>query len=144
MSRAAVARRVLLGLVAVVVVAALVLGVVVWSTVRESLPSSEGEARLPGLSGDVTVLRDESGIPHLFGDSIDDLARAQGYVHAQERFFEMDLRRHITAGRLSELVGSAGLETDKVIRTMRQTGQDMSSKYKETARGGLAVNIIEC
>ena len=108
----------LLGIVAVVVVAAIVLGVVVWSTVRESLPTSEGEATLPGLSADVTVLRDDSGIPHLFGDSIDDLARAQGYVHAQERFFEMDLRRHITAGRLSELVGSAGLETDRVIRTM--------------------------
>ncbi len=118
MSRAAVARRVLLGVVAVVVVAAVVLGVVAWSTVRESLPSTEGEARLPGLSADVTVLRDDSGIPHLFGDSLDDLFRAQGYVHAQERFFEMDLRRHITAGRLSELVGSAGLETDKVVRTM--------------------------
>ena len=108
----------LLGVVAAVVVAAVVLGVVVWSTVRSSLPTTEGEATLPGLSADVTVLRDGSGVPHLFGDSIDDLARAQGYVHAQERFFEMDLRRHITAGRLSELVGSAGLETDKVIRTM--------------------------
>ncbi len=118
MSRASVVRRVLLGLVAVVVVAALVVGFVVRSMVRESLPATSGEATLPGLSADVTVLRDGSGIPHLFGDSVDDLASAQGYVHAQERFFEMDLRRHITAGRLSELVGSAGVETDSVIRTM--------------------------
>ena len=50
-------------------------------------------------------MRDDSGIPHIFGDSLTDLVRAQGYVHAQERFFEMDLRRHVTAGRLSELVG---------------------------------------
>jgi penicillin amidase len=104
--------------VAAVVVAAVVLGFVVRSTIRESLPATSGESVLPGLSADVTVMRDGSGIPHLFGDTIEDLFRAQGYVHAQERFFEMDLRRHITAGRLSELVGSAGLETDKVIRTM--------------------------
>ena len=89
-------------------------------------------------------MRDDSGIPHVYGDSMTDLARAQGYVHAQERFFEMDLRRHITAGRLAELVGADGLDTDKVIRTMRDTGADMKAKYKETSRGGLAVNVIEC
>lgn len=118
MSRVAVVRRVLLGLLALVVVAALVAGFVVVSAIREPLPRTTGEATLPGLAGDVTVMRDASGIPHLYGDSLTDLARAQGYVHAQERFFEMDLRRHVTAGRLSELVGSAGLDTDKVIRTM--------------------------
>jgi penicillin G amidase len=106
------------GLVAVVVVAAVVVGVVVVSAVRDPLPTTSGEASLPGLDGDVTVLRDDSGVPHLFGDSITDLARAQGYVHAQERFFEMDLRRHITAGRLAELVGSSGVEADTVIRTL--------------------------
>ncbi|MBM6402131.1 penicillin acylase family protein [Phycicoccus sonneratiae] len=118
MSRLVVARRVLLGLIAFVVVAALVGGVVVVRAVRDSLPTHSGEATLPGLSAAVTVKRDGSGIPHIYGDSVTDLARAQGYVHAQERFFEMDLRRHITAGRLSELVGSAGVETDKVVRTM--------------------------
>ncbi len=118
MSRVAVVRRVLLGLLALLVVGALVAGFVVVSAVREPLPRTSGEATLPGLAGDVTVLRDQSGIPHLYGDSLTDLARAQGYVHAQERFFEMDLRRHVTAGRLSELVGAAGLDADKVIRTM--------------------------
>jgi penicillin G amidase len=117
-SRVVVVRRVLFGLLAVVVVLALVASVVVVSAVRDSLPKTQGTATLPGLSGDVTVMRDGSGIPHLFGDSVTDLARAQGYVHAQERFFEMDLRRHITAGRLSELVGKDGIETDEVIRTM--------------------------
>ncbi|HYN68292.1 MAG TPA: penicillin acylase family protein [Ornithinibacter sp.] len=118
MSRVVIARRVLYGLLAVVVVVALVAGVVVVSAVRDSLPRTSGSAELPGLTADVTVMRDGSGIPHIFGDSLTDLARAQGYVHAQERFFEMDLRRHVTAGRLSELVGKDGLETDKVIRTM--------------------------
>ncbi|MEO6789589.1 MAG: penicillin acylase family protein [Ornithinibacter sp.] len=118
MSRAKVIRRSLLGLLAVVVVLALVAGVVVVTAVRDSLPRTSGEVALPGLDATVSVLRDDSGIPHIYGDSITDLARAQGYVHAQERFFEMDLRRHITAGRLAELVGKPGLETDKVIRTM--------------------------
>jgi penicillin G amidase len=117
-SRAKVVRRTVAGLVAAVVVATFVGSVVTISTIRDSLPSHTGEARLPGLDRDVTVLRDGSGIPHLYGDSLTDLARAQGYVHAQERFFEMDLRRHVTAGRLAELVGNAGLESDKVVRTM--------------------------
>ncbi|TXQ41545.1 penicillin acylase family protein, partial [Escherichia coli] len=56
--------------------------------------------------------------PQIYGDSVTDIARAQGFVHAQDRFFEMDLRRHVTSGRLSEPVGDAGLETDKVIRPM--------------------------
>ncbi len=113
-----VARRVLLGLLALVLVASLVATVVVVSAVRDSLPTTSGEATLPGLGSAVTVMRDDSGIPHIYGDSITDLARAQGYVHAQERFFEMDVRRHVTAGRLSELVGADGLDADKVIRTM--------------------------
>ncbi|MBM6402636.1 penicillin acylase family protein [Phycicoccus sp. CSK15P-2] len=125
----------LLGLVAAVVVAAVVAGVVVVSAARDSLPTRSGEASLPGLGADVEVLRDGSGIPHIYGDSITDLARAQGYVHAQERFFEMDLRRHVTAGRLSELVGSAGFETDKVIRTMgwrRVAEQELPTLEPET------------
>ncbi len=100
------------------VVAAVVAGVVVVSAVRAPLPKTSGTADLPGLGAEVSVLRDDSGIPHIYGDSLTDLARAQGYVHAQERFFEMDLRRHVTAGRLAELVGPDGLESDKVIRTM--------------------------
>jgi len=117
-SRVVVARRVLFGLLAVVVVVALVAGVLVVNTVRASLPRTSGTADLPGLTGTVTVMRDGSGIPHIFGDSLTDIARAQGYVHAQEQFFQMDLRRHITAGRLSELVGEDGVETDTVIRTL--------------------------
>ncbi|MGL5817424.1 MAG: penicillin acylase family protein [Phycicoccus sp.] len=111
-------RRVVLGLGVMVLVGAVVASVVVVTAVRDSLPRTTGEVSLPGLGADVTVLRDDSGIPHLYGDSLTDLARAQGYVHAQERFFEMDLRRHVTAGRLSELVGEAGVESDTAIRTM--------------------------
>jgi len=113
-----VARRAALVLAGILVVAALVVSVVGVSLVRRSFPQTEGEIKVPGLSGKVDVLRDERGVPQIYGDSLTDIARAQGFVHAQDRFFEMDLRRHVTSGRLSELVGDAGLETDKVVRTM--------------------------
>ncbi|HEX8781214.1 MAG TPA: penicillin acylase family protein, partial [Nocardioides sp.] len=96
-----------LGLVLVLVLL-LVAGVVV---TRRPLPQTEGRAELPGLAGEVEVVRDAHGIPRLYGDSDEDLVRAQGYVHAQERFYEMDVRRHVTAGRLAELFGEPALET---------------------------------
>ena len=118
MSPLRVARRAALALIGVIVVAALVLSVVGVSLVRRSFPQTEGKITVPGLAAEVDVLRDDRGIPQIYGDSLTDIARAQGFVHAQDRFFEMDLRRHVTSGRLSELVGEAGLETDKVVRTM--------------------------
>ena len=94
------------------------LGGIAWNQVQRTMPTTEGSLELDGLSAPVTVIRDEQGVPSIYADTVGDLMRAQGYVHAQDRFFEMDLRRHITAGRLSEMVGEPGLETDKVIRTM--------------------------
>ncbi|WP_248580373.1 penicillin acylase family protein [Nocardioides sp. InS609-2] len=98
-----------------VLIAALVVG---WVFYCKPLPQTDGEIDVPGLSARVEVIRDDMGIPQIYADSDDDLMRAQGFVHAQERFFEMDVRRHITAGRLSEMFGETGLETDKFIRTM--------------------------
>ena len=85
---------------------------------RQSLPQTSGRVQLDGLGADVTVVRDARGVPQIYADSADDLFRAQGFVAAQDRFFEMDFRRHVTAGRLSELVGSAGVATDRVVRTL--------------------------
>lgn len=105
--------------VALALVIALVAATVLaTSWVRRPFPTTSGEIAIPGLSGPVEVLRDEQGVPHIYADTADDLAMAQGFVHAQDRFFEMDLRRHITAGRLAELVGEAGLDADKVTRTL--------------------------
>jgi penicillin amidase len=105
--------------VVVVLVLLLVAGLVTgFMLTHRPLPQTTGQLEVPGLAGEVTVVRDEHGIPQLYGDSMDDLMRAQGYVHAQERFYEMDIRRHLTAGRLSELFGDTALETDKFIRTM--------------------------
>jgi len=85
-------------------------------TVKRSWPQTTGERALPGLHGTVDVLRDERGITNVYADNPDDLFYAQGYVHAQDRFYEMDFRRHITSGRLSEMFGKSQLDTDKFLR----------------------------
>jgi penicillin amidase len=85
-------------------------------TVRRSFPQTTGEISLAGLSAPVDVLRDARGIPQLYADTPEDLFFAQGYVHAQDRFYEMDVRRHITAGRLSEMFGASQVDTDRFLR----------------------------
>ncbi|MFD7310642.1 penicillin acylase family protein [Promicromonospora sp. NPDC059942] len=90
-----------------------------WLTARRPLPEHSGEVQVEGLSADVRVSRDAQGVPQIYADTAEDLFRAQGYVHAQDRFFEMDYRRHVTAGRLAELVGNNAdaIQADKVTRT---------------------------
>jgi len=117
-SRAKAARRISLSVVVLVVIAIVVATVVGVSLIRRPLPQTSGELSVSGLTAKVTVLRDNQGVPQIYADNAQDLFRAQGYVAAQDRFFQMDLRRHITAGRLSEMVGKVGLQTDRVIRTL--------------------------
>ena len=113
--------------VAVLVVLALLAGLLTGVVlVRRSFPQTTGEVELPGLTGTAEVVRDDHGIPQIYADTTEDLMRAQGYVHAQERFYEMDVRRHATAGRLSEMFGAKTLETDAYVRTMgwRRVAED--------------------
>lgn len=112
------AGRVGLGLVILVVFVVVAVAVVLTGVVRQSWPQTNGQIQLNGLGANVEVVRDAQGVPQIYADTSADLFRAQGFVAAQDRFFEMDFRRHVTAGRLSEMVGSGGLETDKVVRTM--------------------------
>ena len=88
---------------------------------RQSLPQTEGEIRLAGSSGlsaPVEILRDRYGIPHIFAASLDDASFAMGYVHAQDRLWQMEMSRRIAAGRVAEVVGPGGLETDRFLRTL--------------------------
>lgn len=87
-------------------------------TMRSSFAQTRGEITITGLDADVRVLRDDLGIPQIYATTDHDLFMAQGFVHAQDRFWEMDFRRHVTAGRLSELFGESQLETDKFLRTI--------------------------
>jgi len=86
--------------------------------VRASYPDYDGATKLAGLSAPVDVYRDSHGVPQVYANTPTDLFRAQGYLHAQDRFWEMDFRRHVTAGRLAELFGESQVETDVYLRTM--------------------------
>ncbi|KPI00880.1 peptidase S45 penicillin amidase [Actinobacteria bacterium OV450] len=117
-------------LIVLVLVLALLVGFgygTYWSmdNIRASFPQATGTLKVPGLTGTVEVKRDSHGIPQLYADNDDDLFRAQGFVHAQDRFWEMDVRRHMTSGRLSEMFGAGQVETDAFLRTLgwRQVAQ---------------------
>ena len=113
--------RTALVVVAVVLVLALLVGfVVVALVVRRPLPDVQGSQTLDALGAEVEVSRDARGVPAIVAETPRDLFVAQGYVSAQDRFFEMDYRRHVTAGRLAELVGAdqAAIDADSVIRTL--------------------------
>ncbi|MEV0186716.1 penicillin acylase family protein [Streptomyces sp. NPDC050625] len=88
------------------------------STVRASFPQTTGSITLQGLSGPVDVKRDGYGIPQIYASSDEDLFMAQGYVQAQDRFYEMDVRRHMTSGRLSEMFGKGQVGNDEFLRTL--------------------------
>jgi penicillin G amidase len=88
------------------------------ANVGKSFPETSGRLMVSGLKGQVEVQRDSYGVPHIYADNPEDLFAAQGYVQAQDRFYEMDFRRHLAAGRLSELFGASQVETDAYIRTL--------------------------
>ncbi|MGW2700757.1 penicillin acylase family protein [Streptomyces sp. NPDC001340] len=88
------------------------------STVRASFPQTTGSITLQGLSGPVDVKRDGNGIPQIYASSDEDLFMAQGFVQAQDRFYEMDVRRHMTSGRLSEMFGKGQVKSDEFLRTL--------------------------
>ncbi len=71
-----------------------------------------------GLNGSVEVIRDRFGVPHIYADTPEDLFFAQGFVHAQDRFFQMEFWRRIGQGRLAELFGPSALAQDRFIRTL--------------------------
>ncbi len=103
---------------AVLVVGSLLVAGGLWAA-RRSVPTLDGDVRLPGLSAPVAVDRDALGIAMLHGENRLDVARALGFVHGQERFFEMDVTRRSAAGELSELVGKVTLERDEGRRRHR-------------------------
>lgn len=98
----------------------------------KSFPQIDGEIKLEGLNGPVDIYRDKMGIPHIYASTPHDLFFAQGYVHAQDRFWQMDAWRHIGSGTLSEMFGKGQVETDTFLRSLgwRQTAEQ---EYAELA-----------
>jgi penicillin amidase len=87
-----------------------------WLAVRASLPRIDGEAPLAGLSAPVAIERDAAGAPVIRGATRADVARATGYAHAQDRFFQMDLLRRTGAGELAALLGAGLVDVDRKLR----------------------------
>lgn len=85
--------------------------------VRSRLPTISGTLPLEGLDGDVRVIRDNWGIPHIYAENELDAFRALGFTAAQDRIFQMDVHRRLANGQLSEIVGEAGLPSDRLART---------------------------
>ncbi|MGW5326306.1 penicillin acylase family protein [Streptomyces sp. NPDC004014] len=107
------------------------------STVRASFPQTKGSITLDGLSGPVDVKRDGNGIPQIYASSDEDLFMAQGYVQAQDRFYEMDVRRHLTSGRLSEMFGKSQVKNDEFLRTLgwdRVAKQEYDTKLSASTK----------
>ncbi|MBC8098005.1 MAG: penicillin acylase family protein, partial [Armatimonadetes bacterium] len=101
---------------------------------RGMLPQLDGEARLPGLSAEVTVKRDAWGVPHIYASSASDLFAAQGYIQAQDRWWQMEFARATGDGRLQELTGKNAdlMGSDVFIRTIgwrRAAERDLRETY---------------
>jgi len=110
-------RGVLIALAAVAGVAIILVGAWLVLT-RMSFPRVRGTQKLEGLSAPVTIQRDRYGVPHIYARTSKDLFFAEGYVHAQDRFWQMEFCRRIGEGRLSELFGKSQLQTDIFLRTL--------------------------
>lgn len=85
---------------------------------RRSWPVTRGELQVAGLQALVEIYRDRWGVPHIYAQNAEDLFFAQGYVHAQDRLWQMDFQRRIGHGRLSEVLGEATVKTDRFLRTI--------------------------
>lgn len=103
---------------------------------NKSKPVIDGELAVTILDQDVTVTRDEKGVPHIFAKTDADLYRAQGYVQAQDRLFQMDLARRQASGRLSEIIGEATINTDKHFLTfsLRDAAEKSLAAYDDESK----------
>jgi len=116
------------------------LGVVVVIGLNMYLSSTkaiiEGELAMQVLDSDVKVVRDADGVPHIKAQSDADLYRAQGFVQAQDRLFQMDLARRQASGRLAEVVGASAIDTDKFFLTfsLRDAAEKSYDGYSDEAK----------
>ncbi len=107
--------KVFLGILVVLVV----IVAVGWLYVTHNpFPKTKGKLAIPGLQAPVEVIRDDMGVPHIYASNVHDLFLAQGFVHAQDRFWQMEFWRRVGAGRLSEILGKSAINTDRFIRTV--------------------------
>src|SRR6266581_364899 len=106
-------------------------------SVRRPLPRKKGHLVFSGIHEPVEIIFDRYGVPHIYAANEDDLYFAQGYIHAQERLWQMELNRRIGAGRLCEIFGAVALEADRFSRRLgmhRSAAQDAANLSTNAAR----------
>ncbi|MEK6757113.1 MAG: penicillin acylase family protein [Bacteroidota bacterium] len=86
--------------------------------ITKSFPTTSGSVDVPGLRASVKIFRDEYGVPHIIAESEEDAYFAVGYVHAQDRLWQMELMRRAGQGRLAEVLGEPALKIDRMFRTL--------------------------
>ena len=120
-------KRVILGLIALVLV--LVIGIYFYLLTTK--PTYSGTLKLDGLKAEVEVLYDDFGVPHIYAQHEEDAYYALGYVHAQDRLFQMEMIRRAASGRLSEILGPDLLKVDKLFRTLgiNQFAKENAKKF---------------
>lgn len=114
-------KTILISLFSLIIIVCVAGAVIIFRIKHEAIPRYKGEIVAPGLVSDVTVYRDERGMPHIYAVNEHDLYFSVGYVTAQERLWFMDLIRRATTGRLSEVLGDKLVETDKFSRCLKMT-----------------------
>ena len=130
-------RTVLRSLLALFAIILIVFATAIWWLVYRPLPQLNGSATLPGLQGEVTVERDNWGVPHIRAGSVEDAVEAQGYVVAQDRLWQMDLLRRASRGQLSEILGPRTLKIDRDFRNLnfgRAADRDLQEMNPESRK----------
>jgi len=123
-------------MLAIVLVTALIALIIYWLIYRP-LPGINGTVRVKGLRDRVEVIRDRWGIPHIYAGNEEDLFFAQGYVHAQDRLWQMEVHRRLASGTLAEILGGIALEADRFSRIIgfrRAAQADLALLDEETRR----------
>ncbi|CAG0933460.1 penicillin amidase [Thermoflexales bacterium] len=127
--------RIIIGLF---ILAIILTSVAIWLVVR-SWPQTSGTIQVSGLQAPVQVFRDKWGVPNIYADNEPDLFFAQGYVHAQDRLWQMEMIRRLGSGMLSEIIGEETVSIDRIMRTMglRRAAEQSLPKLNSESRAVL-------
>ena len=127
-------------ILAVILLVALFVVALGYAWLHESLPQLDGEARAGGAAAAIEIVRDAEGVPHVFAASERDGWFALGYVHAQDRLWQMEFQRRVGQGRLGEFLGERAYDTDRLMRTLgiARTAARIATKLDAGTRGDLA------
>lgn len=129
-------RKITLWSISLLVLIAVIFAIFANAYISKSKPLIAGEHQVTFVDQDVVITRDKDGVPHIKAQSDEDLYRAQGYVQAQDRLFQMDLARRQASGRLAEVIGEEAVANDKLFRTfsLRAAAEASYDGYSDQAK----------